>query len=393
MTLFDEWDRTDRRPSGQSEVHWRFLDRVAGPYWDQVRTLLNDWFEHLSDAEARAGIRGRMRGKEDSEFNSALAELYVHEMLLRAGYSVIYEPAVTGSARRPDFLAIRGDERMYVEVTSRQIWAKSGGDVKREAALYDAIDAMNSDNFTLSFEVERRGPRSPSPRAIIRALTNWLAKLDPDEVLPAISVQGFRAMPELTFDRDGWVIVFGAIPIPKEHRSRNNDRRTIGISGGGGGGVNDADVIRDALADKTHAYGEMDAPYVVALALDHIRSDEVETALYGGKSVRIQSDEVEDGWRTIPGRDSRGYWSSGETSRRSHVSGMLVLPGGLPYKVAEGAPTLWINPHAMRPAAALDVWAQVEVADHGLATAEASIPPWVFFGLSREWPLGEPWAW
>lgn len=196
MELFEEWCRTDARPSGRSETHWHFLDRVAGPFWEQARLLLNEWFHHLTQEEARKGLWARIRSRDDTDFRSASAELYVHESLIRAGYSVTYEPRVSGTDRRPDFLAERGGESMFVEVTSRQISEDDAGGAIREAALYDAVDSLQTENFLLTFDVEARGVSAISARPIKQRLLKWLATLDPDAVTEALTRGDWRAMPE-----------------------------------------------------------------------------------------------------------------------------------------------------------------------------------------------------
>lgn len=86
------------------DSNFQFLDRVSGPYWDQVPGLIEEWFARLC-TDARADVRSRLRSKEDRQYNGAFFELYLHECLLRMGYTVTCHRALEETSRRPDFLA------------------------------------------------------------------------------------------------------------------------------------------------------------------------------------------------------------------------------------------------------------------------------------------------
>src|SRR5690606_37208242 len=55
VTLFDDSKRTDPSPASHLEDHFSFLNRVATPYWERVRTLLTDWVDRLPQDE-RASV-------------------------------------------------------------------------------------------------------------------------------------------------------------------------------------------------------------------------------------------------------------------------------------------------------------------------------------------------
>lgn len=390
MELFDAKERSDRRKSGRSEGNWQFLDRVAGPYWDQVRSLLNDWFANLGDEAAKKSVRGRVRSGDETDFRGAMAELYVHESLLRDGYAVTYEPEIAGSSRRPDFLATRGDLSMYVEVTSRTTSEPDPSGAKREAALYDAIDSMSTDNFMLTFDVEARGPSAIAARPIKMRLRKWLESLDPDEVIESMNGNRFGAMPEISMRQAGWEIDFRAIPVAKELRGLSSERTAIGMSGGPGRIVNDREIIRSALSDKTHAYGPLTRPYVIALALDSFGHDEeIESALYGGRVVhaRFDGDSLVE---SRVERDALGYWTGERSPGRSRVSGLLIVPNPLPYGLSRAVPSLWIHPNPDLLAPLLPLWRTVALDGGALIVTEPASAPWVFFGIPERWPVGSP---
>jgi len=389
VNLFDDLPRTDRKPSGHSESYWHFYNRVGGTYWDQVRSLFEEWFGHLQDENVRKGIRGRMRSGDNVNFRSALAELYVHETLIRSGFTVTYEPNIPLSTRRPDFLADRGEESFFLEVTSRNVMEDDQG-AKREAALHDALNSLRLENFFLEFDVDIRGPNAVSARYFKKEILKWLGTLDPDEVADTFAQGRHDLIPKIELEKDGWEVSFHALPVKKEARGFDPNRRPIGISGGGARWVNDRQIIRAALSDKTHAYGSMDRPFVVALALDSFdRDEETEAALYGSQTVEFN--EMPGGtWAQRPGRTRDGYWAQPDTAGRSQVSGLLVIPGFAPWGIANTSPTLWVHPGADRPSPILPAWGVMRAVGGKLDFQEPEITPWDLFGLSSEWPVGRP---
>ncbi|GLI03811.1 hypothetical protein Pa4123_90910 [Phytohabitans aurantiacus] len=117
MTIFSVTTRTDRSPAAHGESQFRFFDRVSGSYWDQVRDLIEDWFARLCP-DAQADVQGRLRSTDNRQSKGAFFELYLHECLLRMGYSVTCHPELDGTSRRPDFLAEKDGRRIYVEARS-----------------------------------------------------------------------------------------------------------------------------------------------------------------------------------------------------------------------------------------------------------------------------------
>lgn len=55
----------------------QFLDRVSGPYWDQVRDLIEDWFSRLcpdAQADVRAACGPRMTGSPRGRSSSRTSD-------------------------------------------------------------------------------------------------------------------------------------------------------------------------------------------------------------------------------------------------------------------------------------------------------------------------------
>jgi hypothetical protein len=158
VSIFSALDRTDPSPAAHGYGDFKFLDRVSGPYWDQVRDLIEDWFSRLCP-DAQADVQGRLRSKDDRQSRGAFFELYLHECLLRMGYTVTCHPALEGTARRPDFLAEKDGRPIYVEARSASASDVSIGAAANVNAVYESLDRLESPNFFLWIEIIRQGAR------------------------------------------------------------------------------------------------------------------------------------------------------------------------------------------------------------------------------------------
>src|SRR4051812_45213903 len=127
MPVFDELTRSDPSPRSENESSSRFLNRAHTPYWAAVRGLIEEWFSRLPDAN-QAEVSGRLRSTDDRQFHGAFWELYLHESLVRCGFEVDCHPELRGTSRRPDFLARRDGDAMYVEARVAYESSRGPGD-------------------------------------------------------------------------------------------------------------------------------------------------------------------------------------------------------------------------------------------------------------------------
>src|SRR5689334_20162531 len=70
VNIFSAVERTDPSPAEHRESHSQFIDRVAGPFWDQVRNLVEEWFSRLC-SDAQADVKGRLRSRDDRQSKGA----------------------------------------------------------------------------------------------------------------------------------------------------------------------------------------------------------------------------------------------------------------------------------------------------------------------------------
>ncbi|WP_141856219.1 hypothetical protein [Kribbella jejuensis] len=387
MSVFSIIARTDPSEAAHGESQFQYLDRVAGRYWDQVRDLIEDWFSRLC-TDAQKDVRGRLRDRDDRQFTGAFFELYLHECLLRMGYAVTCHPKVEGTTRRPDFLAQKDSTSIYFEARSTSLSDIDFAATARRNAVYQSLDKLNTPNFFLWIDVVQQGNGSPGVRQLRRDLENWLTGLDPDDYGEAKQREDFA---RFSYEEDGWGIEFHAIPKTAEARGKEGVR-PLGIFGPRGEWLNDQQGIRSALATKGSAYGQLGAPFVVAVASNSWSTDDwdVRNALYGTDAVQIR--RLADGTdETTSMRLPDGYWYAGDHWAHRGVSAVLVVKQLHPALVGGQQQTIWEHPDPEIRVGALPIWRRSFVGPNGhieFQTPQSSQAEW--FGLGSPWPVGEP---
>lgn len=387
--LFDEVDRTDVTPSSHQESTFEFLNRIAGDYWEHPRSLMQEWLRHIKDDTDYTDLRQRFRSRDDEQFRSAFLELYVHESLIRAGYAVTIHPTVQGTTAHPDFLAERDGERLYIEAIAPGSSPAAKAAARRRAVLFDTVNRLDDPNFMLWLDDLVEGSQPPAAARLRADLRRWLGELDPDEPWDLESAPSHR------WQHDGWSVTFKPIPKKPEERARQANNRAIGVYGHTGvDWIDDAPAIRKALTTKHHEYGDLDAPFVIAVGTYIHDRDRWHTtnAMYGALAVEL-SEGLNGEMATREIRQPDGYFGVPLNWQHRNVSGVLLVNQLMPYYVQRAEVTLWRHPnpvHALPDelglpghAVAFDAGKLTEIPS--ASTAED------FFGLPDPWPPGEPW--
>jgi len=210
----------------------------------------------------------------------------------------------------------------------------------------------------------------------------WLATLDPDRAQEEYEHR--RTLPRQVFRGPNWEIELRAIPRAPGKRSRR--ARLIGMGPMTSGYVNDVAYVRSALARKGSHYGDLDAPFIVAVMPSfHFDFESAADVFYGSQAISFQIDDPE---AAITVRKPDGFWAP----RSSRVSAALVGPGVLPWTIAKTAPMLWLNPFAAHalPTSWLPV-PYVHVDEDGRPRiVHPPTAPAALFRLPEDWPGPEP---
>ena len=207
-------ERSDASPSS-GESTYAFLDRVAGPFWDRIRRLIEDWVnDYCPDDQAE--MVGRLQSGIDINFTAAYWELLLYHGLKALGFEVTCHPEVAGTTRRPDFL-VEGDECSYY--LEAKVLGDDLADLKRDQRRNDIYHELNarvhSDEFFVRVQFDRESTRPIPIRRLADAAQVWLDGLDPAEVRKEIAAAGPLGAAPLVWEdeRSGWAVA--VVPMPK----------------------------------------------------------------------------------------------------------------------------------------------------------------------------------
>ena len=283
---------------------------------------------------------------DDQSFRGAFLETYLNACFRQAGWNVERAPELsgpTGRPERPDFVIHGEDSSCYFEAAVTSPKSSNPGPQQRLGRLLDRIDHMPSANFELLVQAEAIGPTDVPVAALERNLGAWLMTLNPDDDRHLID------LPEYRYSKDGWLISFEAVPIPREHRGSGG--RAIGGQMFGAEIIADHEPLTNALRGKAKKYRGLDAAYVIVVDEDsweHGGSDDVNPArwhrtntLFGSSGVITSGPRV--GQRT---RLRNGFWRRWTSYQNTRVSAVLLTDHLSPQNALETIPELWINPAA-----------------------------------------------
>jgi len=383
ISLFSEGPRTRTGPSRYDESEYHSLDRSARAYAAEVRAALDGWFYELP-GYARPSIRRKFASRETPVHRGALLELYLHEMFRRLELEIDLDVGREDAAhRRPDFLLEPNGNRTWVEAT-----AVLGADVftaaerGRVQQLYDLLNRCRDRRFFLLVEIEEAGSATLGRKQILDPIEQWLARLDPAQLRRAID-QGANP-PERQLTPADWVITIGATPV-RQDMPLTDDERVLGSSVEGSAELDDVGPLRRTLKRKARHYGEVDAPYVIAVLCvgTFVADNDVEKALLG--DTRYVWDPNQRRLRGV--REPNGLWHGPGKPVNTRVSQVVTIPQLSAARAAITEHTVWITPCAERPLPLQFPWRRREIAPDGqITTHEATSPAAEVFGLPPNWP-------
>jgi hypothetical protein len=343
MELFGKRKRDRHSPMRQGERLFRFYNSSAWESVSRIRDVLNKWIANFNEKD-QADLVGRMRSKSDAQFKAAFTEVALHEALLASEYAIETHPDLP-NGRRPDFKIRDKDKKTigYLEVTSFGPSRSAEAAANRKATIYNAIDkAKIPENCFLTFAVERAGAKDARIRQLTSEIEKWVTE-NKDKI-----GQG----PKKIFKSNGWAIELTLHVLP----TKRTDPRNIGIHFGGVGWISAPHEIRKALDEKSKAYGDLDAPFLIAVAdckgelSGGSNERDLIAALFGDEVVhfRTRDDGTYDSW---DGREDNGFWGSADKPKNRNVAGVILFPN--PDVWALGAekwqPILIRNPWANTP--------------------------------------------
>jgi hypothetical protein len=384
--LFGHRGRVDARPARYAESSYEFLNRVASPYWANVRDELEDWFE-VFPAHAKADLRGRFVHRSAQQHYPAWWELYLFTLFSRLGVDVEVHPDTDGHSTHPDFRCTRDGLSFYLEATT--VFSgivEEGRNVEREGWILDLVNEARNPNFFVHLAFRIVGSQRPKRDEIERPIERWLAALDPEDVEHTL-----RDNPDaLVLPVRDWVIELNPIPIRPEARGREG-HQLLGIGPMSSGWVNDVQKLRSSLERKFSHYGTLDAPLIVCVLMMSGSADRgtVEEALFGEEAIQFSGSNPED-YRVICKRN--GAWVKERGPTATDISAVAVSSHLRPWTCAAQLPDVWLHPWAQVPLAYDLPFVTASASDDGsLVYADARVGgACELLGLPADWPGPEP---
>lgn len=388
VLLFTANDHSEKGPASNTERLYSYLDRCGRDECFRVRDLMEAWFGRYPESE-QAEFVSRIQSNDDTAFISSFFELYLHETLLRLGYSVEAHPVLSPTQpKRPDFLAIESDgSDLIVEaVLAQDNFEEDAGAKSRKNVVLDTVEALANPDFSLML-AEKGFPNSPpSGRKLRDALERWLQPLDADACLRTVEEGRARELPQMDWSHDGWHLTFTAWPRPEKSRGRP-DRRLVGSRMSDVHWVDSRTPIRNAIKQKATRYGDVGRPYIVAVnALGNFIDDiDIAEALFGKEEFLVYGD-LDSEPQTAMRRKPDGAWISPKGPINTRVSAALIVTSLGPWNVASRKPVLYHNPWAQHPCVGPITMLAQQVPEDGHMASHEGVPPQKLFDLPDSWP-------
>lgn len=382
--IYDDCERIDLTPQRNGESSFAFFNRAGGSLWSHSRALHQEWADRLGDREY-ADVRAALRS-DDAQARSAFLELYLHECLVRGGHEVVIHPELNHTSRKPDFLAIRGATRVFVEAITPGTSPADRAAVNRMGALLSALDQVGDENFVLMTTSIKQASNSAPAAKFRDRIRKWLSQLEPNSV-------DTQDLPSQTFEQDGWSVTVKAMPIKRN--SRSSARRSIGIYAHNAAQfIDDGAKLVSALESKAKRYGQLDAAFVVAVGTASFAEvDEYAlNALHG--SVSWMLDGLDPGEeitaRGVRNRD--GYFGSPGAWKNRQVSAVLIVDQLSLHDPTRARVSLWVHPSPLHPLPSEPMFPGVIHEWNGRCTDKReALDARRLLGLTEEWPQGRRW--
>lgn len=346
--LFDNKERTSQDQKSYIENDWSYLDRSGRVEANKVRDFLNNWVSEYPESD-RNELIARITCGDNRHFQSAIFELVLFALLRSLGCTITVHPDLpNGSVAQPDFLVVTPEgESVYLEAVLASEYSEADVSArKRTDVVLNSIQKIDSPNFFISIKAEGHPEQPPSSKRLRKDLELWLAILDPDVVAHEVSVSGHEAIPKMTWDHEGWSIVFEA--IPKKPDKRGQGQRVIGALSGGVRMVNAWEPIRDAVKAKGKKYGVLPHPLLVAINVDALSLDRIDEmqGLFGQEEFIISMGDISAPPQMR--RKPNGVWFGPEGPQYTRVSGAWIFSTLNPWNIVSRKNTLYFNPWATK---------------------------------------------
>ena len=336
--LFKEVSEKDESPQERGETTYDYLCRSSNTQAKWVRDTLNIWFSKIKDGD-KPEIERRIK----TEFESIFSEMLVHNLFTNLGYKLEEHPEISGTTKRPDFKAVKGEENIYLEVKIVNDESTEESAIKKvRESIYQQIDDIKSPKyfFNLSKLIQKKKGQ-PSLKKFKSQVAQLIAQSNPEQDEKKFQESGYSYLPTLKYEDDNLIIEIQLVPrinLDDEYE----DKCSIGVYDMKSWFGTPKEAIKRGVKKKATRYGsKMDLPFIVCIQCSSDRSyfeQDVETGLYG------------DTWQDItPGQEKTGRDLNGSFTTNggqySRVSAVFTFSTN-PYNLYHTKYCLFLNPNA-----------------------------------------------
>jgi hypothetical protein len=113
MKLFEDKIRDNYDRANSGENIYKYFDNNQQSHIVKIRDILNKWFENYSE-----DYKKDLKDSFKNHFYNSFYELFIHELFFNQGFVLEPHPTIQGTLRKPDFLAIKGKQKIYIEATT-----------------------------------------------------------------------------------------------------------------------------------------------------------------------------------------------------------------------------------------------------------------------------------
>ena len=257
--LFEEKERKDLTQPTHKETEMEFFERFGSNEAELRRQILNAWYQNYPEV-GRKELKSRLK----HSFSTALYELFIHELFLKQGFTLSLHPAVSGTTKRPDFLACKNDVEFYIEATeASELTQQEKGIDKKTKAVWDAVDKVNSPNFFFCIIGHIfKSNNQPSGKKIIKFFEEELNKYTIEQITENLNAD-YEDRIRIKYDDEDFILVVSLIPKPKDIIGKKGFR-SIGMYASEPY-FGTKETIKYSIERKSRRYGELDKPLVVCV--------------------------------------------------------------------------------------------------------------------------------
>lgn len=344
--MFDQIEpaeRADMSPRENNENRYEFLNTSGRKNVFKIRQRLETYF-NLYPKNEREEMKSRLKTEE--HFDSTLFEMFLYYQLKNDNFEIELHPDLKETNNKPDFLLTKKNKQIYLEakVDHNKSFEKSKRD-KVEKVIKDVINRFSIGNYRLVLEdLTVKSSNSPSVKGFKKSIKEKIEKLDKTKEIQSTN----KKSASYVYEDNNLRIKYKVFVVPTNYK----DNRSIQIDAAAEAvWVNSGVSLRKSLSEKASRYGEMNAPFIIAInCLDlFIDQEEVEIGLFGDKKSKVflnnDSGEliVKENYH-----ENNGFFSNTNPNKNNHVSAVLIYHLGV-RNLEDPAYWFKINPNAKYP--------------------------------------------